>query len=86
MLGLYSLGGIRDITALAIIGGSAMLPAMLMGGSSFTNELAVDAMIIAGPALSMWYYDVLNLDNAFYFTLGALLLQAMATTVNNKRK
>ena len=86
MIGLYALGGIRNFTVLGVVGGSAIIPPLVMEGSSASNELLMDGLIIAGPVLSMMYYGIFSLDMAFYFASGALLLQAVAATINNKRK
>lgn len=86
MLGLYALGGIRDLTALGVIGGSAIVPPLVLGGSSASNEFLMDVLIVAGPVATMYMYGVLSLNMAFYFASGALLLQAVAATMNNKSK
>ena len=87
IIGLYSLGGIRNTQALMVIGAASVLPPLVLRNEGAANELLMDMLIVAGPVGSMYMYDMLDLNNVFYFAIGALTIQAIASTLRTvKRK
>lgn len=85
-LGLYAFAGVRDMTALFILAASSTLPAMILKRSGrASDEMMLDAAILAGPLLAMYFQPAIGLtiNNAFFFSVGAMMGSAAYSALMN---